>query len=103
MGNVHFNVDIKMKVKQILNRNRWKNLCIVIDKNLINVNAINLFIISLKLYKLHIITCDVSEPTYQHLEEKRISKDKIKIDVFIGIGGGSSIDFAKGLAVFIQQ
>ena len=97
--NVHFNVDIKKKVKQILNRNRWKNLCIIIDRNLTNVTAINQFIISLKSYNLCIITCDVSEPTYQHLEEKRISKDKIKIDVFIGIGGGSSIDFTKGLAV----
>ena len=97
--NVHFNVDIKKKVKQILNRNRWKNLCIIIDRNLTNVTAINQFIISLKSYNLYIITCDVSEPTYKHLEEKRISKDKIKIDVFIGIGGGSSIDFTKGLAV----
>ena len=102
-GNVHFNVDIKKKIKQILNKNRWKNLCIVLDKNLTNLHVINLFIISLKLYKLHIITCDISEPTYQHLEEKRISKDKIKIDVFIGIGGGSSIDFAKGLAVLYNN
>ena len=57
--NVHFNVDIKKKVKQILNRNRWKNLCIIIDRNLTNVTAINQFIISLKSYNLYIITCDV--------------------------------------------
>ena len=102
-GNIYFGVDIKKKIEQILKRNKWKNLCIIVDKNLTKVPAINNFIISLKSYNLCVITCDISEPTYKHLEQKRISKNKIKIDVFIGIGGGSSIDFAKGLSVLYSN
>ena len=39
-----------------------------------------------------------SEPTYQMLTEYIKKIKKIKIDCIIAIGGGSTIDFAKGLA-----
>jgi alcohol dehydrogenase len=50
-----------------------------------------------------IIECDISEPTYEKLEEKRLSSNKEKIDVFFGIGGGSALDMAKGLAVLYSN
>ena len=98
-GNIYFGAGVRKKIKLILNKNKWKNLCIIVDKNLKKISIINQFIISLKSYNLCIITCDISEPTYSHLEKKRINKKEKKIDVFIGIGGGSSVDFAKGLSV----
>jgi len=49
--------------------------------------------------QVQIIECDISEPTYEKLEEKRLSSKDIDIDVFIGIGGGSTIDMAKALSV----
>lgn len=98
-ANIHFNVDINKEIKKIIKKNKWKNLCLVIDNNLKKIPSIKKLIFSLRDYNLLIITCDISEPTYEHLEKKRINKKKRTIDVFIGIGGGSSIDFAKGLSV----
>ena len=98
-GNIQFGVNINHEVKKIVKKNNWKNLCIVIDNNLKKIPQIKKLILSLKDYNLFFITCDISEPTYEHLEKKRINQKKRKIDVFVAIGGGSSIDFAKGLCV----
>lgn len=98
-GNVHFCLNIEKKINQIIKFNKWKNLCLVVDINLLKLKLVKKLINSLKSYNLNIITCDISEPTYQHLEKKRIKLNKKDIDVFIGLGGGSAIDFAKGLSV----
>lgn len=46
------------------------------------------------------------EPTYDYLDEAKvefIAAGKSKVDCFIGIGGGSCIDFAKGLATLVNN
>jgi len=50
-----------------------------------------------------IIYCDIKEPTYDRLEEKRSILYNKNIDVFIGIGGGSALDMAKGLSVLYSN
>jgi alcohol dehydrogenase len=50
-----------------------------------------------------IVECDISEPNYEKLEEKRSEIKNQKIDVFIGIGGGSALDMAKGLTVLYSN
>ena len=52
---------------------------------------------------IKIIECNISEPTYEKLEEKRLNSQEIDIDVFIGIGGGSALDMAKGLSVLYSN
>ena len=44
-----------------------------------------------------------SEPSYELLEKKISVFKKKKFQIIIGIGGGSTIDFAKGIALLINN
>tara|TARA_B100002003_G_scaffold201010_1_gene192553 strand:+ start:970 stop:2163 length:1194 start_codon:yes stop_codon:yes gene_type:complete len=101
-SNIFFGIQSRKKINKILDVNNYKSACIVIDHALITIPMFRDFLDSLQC-DTTIIECDISEPTYEKLEEKRISSDKINIDVFIGIGGGSAIDMAKGLAVLYSN
>jgi alcohol dehydrogenase len=101
-GNIEFGVGSRKKIDDILTYNHYKSACIVIDHALVAMPLFTDFLNSVKC-DTTIIECDISEPTYEKLEEKRISSDDKKIDVFIGIGGGSAIDMAKGLSVLYSN
>lgn len=99
-GNIYFGKGARFELKNILENENYQNLAVVIDHNLLDIPLFDEFISDLSnANKLHVIKCDISEPTYDTLEDKRISSANKKIDVFIGIGGGSALDLAKGLAV----
>jgi len=83
----------------IIKKKNYSSAAIIIDHNLVSIkpfveiiNKINENIKSI------IIECNYPEPTYEMLDSNRIDKS-IEVDVFIGIGGGSAMDMAKGLAV----
>jgi len=100
-GNIHFGVESRNNIDSILKEHDYKSACIIIDHALVSIPVFTRFIDSLEC-NTTIIECDISEPTYEKLEEKRISSN-YKIDVFIGIGGGSSLDMAKGLSVLYSN
>ena len=97
-GNIFFGNGELDRVNDLILKNQYKLACIVIDHALIELSAFSDFLNSLNCKKV-IIECDISEPTYNKLEEKRSEINRHNIDVFIGIGGGSALDMAKGLAV----
>jgi len=97
-GNISFGIKSRNNINEILNQNYYRSACIIIDHALISVPVFKKYIDSMQCHT-KIIECDISEPTYEKLEEKRINSKKEKIDAFIGIGGGSALDMAKGLAV----
>ena len=101
-GHIYFGVGSRNRVRDILTHNNYKLVCIVIDHALISLPIIKKFLKTLQC-DIKIIECDISEPTYEKLEEKRINLNKDNMDVFIGIGGGSALDMAKGLAVLYSN
>jgi len=101
-GNVQFGVKSRHKINEILHINNYNNACIVIDHLLIDLPIFKDFIENIKC-KTKIVLCDISEPTYDILEEKRLELDDLEIEVFVGIGGGSAIDMAKGLSVLYSN
>lgn len=101
-GNVQFGVKSRYKINEILHVNNYNNACLVIDHLLIDLPIFKDFIEKIEC-KTKIILCDISEPTYDTLEEKRLELDDLEIEVFIGIGGGSAIDMAKGLSVLYSN
>jgi len=97
-GNIHFGVKSRSNLNSILKDNRHKSACIIIDHALLPVPIFNDYLSELQC-DTKIVECDISEPTYEKLEEKRTEIQGHNFDVFIGIGGGSALDMAKGLAV----
>jgi len=102
LGNINFGQGTTRYLNDILQQNQYESACIVIDHALKSVPIFIDILDSIKCNKT-IVECDISEPTYEKLEEKRINSEKDKIDVFIGIGGGSALDMAKGLAVLYSN
>jgi len=102
-GNVIFGANSRSILLELINDNNWNKICLVIDQNLLKLEIINDLINSLNVSNCRIINCDISEPTYAKLEEKRIELDGFEIDLFIGIGGGSALDMAKGLSVLASN
>ena len=85
-------------LNEYIKLNGYKNICIIIDHS---ISKLDLFIEFLNQIEcdIKLIECDISEPTYEKLEEKRIKNEDCNIELFVGIGGGSAIDMAKGLSV----
>jgi len=103
-GNIAFGKGAINSVYEIIEKENYSNLGIVVDTNIIELPAVAMLIKNLKKdAHLTIVKCDISEPTYEKLEEKRLGSDNIDIDVLIGIGGGSALDMAKGLSVLYSN
>jgi alcohol dehydrogenase len=101
-GNIFFGNNSRNNIHNLIQENKYKFACIVIDHALVEVGIFEEFLNSLSC-DLTLVTCDISEPTYEKLEEKRINSNNKNIDVFIGIGGGSALDMAKGLSVLYSN
>ena len=97
-------------VFKFLKKKKFKKIGLIVDKNLFKKsNYIKLFINKFKkkeiLKQIFYFKGD-AEPTYQHLDfvVKELKKKKnINFDCFISIGGGSTIDFSKGMATLIKN
>lgn len=83
---------------------------IIIDHAVIKLPYIKKIISALKrakLKRIEIIKYDIKEePNYDFLDEIKLSlqtRGKNLVDCFVGIGGGSVIDVAKGLAVLMTN
>ena len=96
--NIRFGIGERKYLNNIILKEKFKAVCVVIDKALV---GLPMFIELMNTVKCAtaLIECDISEPTYENLEEKRKFIKKENFDAFIGIGGGSAMDMAKGLSV----
>jgi len=101
-GNIFFGIGARNNIDMILKSNNYKKACIVVDHALMSVSMVKDYISEFKC-ETKIIICDISEPNYNSLENKRKELGNIKFDVFIGIGGGSALDLAKGLSVLSKN
>ena len=98
---LHAGDGIAKSLPDHLQKYKWNNIGVIIDKGLYKNNSYVKDIISLldtKLVNVLTVINEMAEPTYDYLDELKLNfKDK-KIDCFVGIGGGSTLDITKGLA-----
>ncbi len=102
-GNVFFGKSSRFRLNELFRNENWKTSCIIIDQGIIDLPIIDDTLNSLIGVEKIIVKCDISEPSYEKLEENRTFFKNQKVDVFIGIGGGSALDMAKGLAVLYSN
>ena len=110
MDNFSFNLNTKINfgsgsrkiLFDIIKLEKLENLCVVIDHALTDIQIFSEFLDSLDIIKV-LIKCEVSEPSYDDLEKNRKYLIGEKIDAFVGIGGGSALDMAKGLSVLFTN
>ena len=92
---------------EFIKKNKFKKILIILDQNLSKKKYFKKYFNTLKKNKkiiFNIYNYDYSsEPSYELLEKKISVFKKKKFQIIIGIGGGSTIDFAKGIALLINN
>ena len=97
-------------VYQLLKEKNYKKIGLVLDENLYkNSNYIKNFLKQFrnkKVLKKILYFNGTNEPTYQYLDlviSELKKKGSDKFDCLIAIGGGSTIDFTKGIATLLKN
>ncbi|MGA1870267.1 MAG: iron-containing alcohol dehydrogenase [bacterium] len=103
--NMRFGEGISRNIVQYLTELGFKNIGIIIDKAIVNLEITNQVIenlnnasIAFKIYENI-----VSEPNYDYLDEFKKNFINQRFQALIGIGGGSTLDLSKGIATLLAN
>jgi alcohol dehydrogenase class IV len=86
---------------EIIERERWRRIGVVVDHNLFPNPLVRDLLESLgeTSDELVVEQCRIQEPTYDSLDQMRGAFVGRALDAVIGIGGGSALDMSKAMAV----
>jgi alcohol dehydrogenase class IV len=102
---VYFGKGSRLQLFKILADNSWNRIGFVVDKNVSETTPVTDLIKNAKdkCEKVIVDYCTVSEPSYDFLDTLRKSFHDQGLQVIIGVGGGSSLDAAKAMAVLVNN
>lgn len=102
-----FGINSALRLGEYLKDFKFKKAGVIVDSAVYNLDYIKQIFKGLKKEGIDLILFEYNfkaEPTYDFLDKAKtefLEKEKPKVDCFVGIGGGSVIDFAKGLATIV--
>ena len=93
------------ELPDILKREKFSKVAVVIDKGVANNTDLQKVFSKIKEENitLNVFVNEVAEPDYDFLDEFKKHFAGIQYECLIGIGGGSSLDLAKGIAVLLAN
>jgi alcohol dehydrogenase class IV len=100
-GSVIFGNQTMLQLPQVLEDLASNSVCIVTDRGVAGTGILARILEILKDTKVKVLTFDDVEPEPDILSVDRCAKLAVenKVDTFIGLGGGSPMDVAKGAAI----
>lgn len=104
-GQIIFGNGAIQKLGDVLNRLQAKNILIVTDMGIKNAGILDKVknVLEEKDFKVFVYDKVVPEPPVASaLEAYEFAKEQLEIDAIIGLGGGSSIDLAKVVALLMK-
>lgn len=105
--NIRFGAGELNKLPAYLKSNKYKKAAFIIDNSLKHKEIIKILIRNCKvvLTKRLVFYYDLSgEPTYEYLDKhSKLFRKHKDLQVLIAIGGGSTMDYAKGVAVLVTN
>lgn len=103
--NIVFGNGAINKLESILKRFNAKNVFLITDQGIVNAGILTKITDLLEQHKFNVVIYDqaIPEPPISSvLEAYEFAKKQIKTDIIIGLGGGSSIDLAKVVALLME-
>lgn len=98
---LHVGSEVAKTLPDRLREMSWNRIGFVVDDGLLQKNDYTKQIIELlksKMETVVLLASEMPEPTYDYLDKVKTRFQGQELDCFIGIGGGSTLDLAKGLA-----
>lgn len=103
---MRFGVGISRNAGELLAGYNLGRLCLIVDSGVLNNTEIVHDLIGSLEHSFEVIKVfenKISEPDYDYLDSCKMELASLKFDSLIAIGGGSTLDLAKGIAVLMRN
>lgn len=103
--NMKFGVGISRNLGKILSEKGYRRFGLIIDAGVFDTDVVKEMIKDLDTNSEHLYIYKniAAEPNYDFLDECKAEFLKENADCIIGVGGGSTMDTAKGIAVLLNN
>jgi len=103
--NMKYGIGIVKDLNEILLKYRFKKAGFIIDHGVYGSDQIEEMIkrVESARISINVYVNRVSEPDYDYLDEFKKQLNGVDFDCLVGVGGGSTLDLTKGMAILLKN